>query len=329
MLPQQDWATQWGLLAYESLQKFEAGAGELAISSLPSQNGLRAPRHPGLIPAGSPAESLRLAAVSFRYPGTERLVLDGLTLQIPAGQSLAIVGLNGAGKSTIVKLIAGLYQPEGGAILVDGTDLREYPLADWQRNVAAIFQDFEKYELTAAANIAFGDAADPARLGDIRWAASQAGILDTLEALPRGLDTPLAAGYAGGTDLSGGQWQRVALARAFYALRRGAGILILDEPTASLDVRGEADFLDQFIELTRGVTTIVISHRFATVRHAGQIVVLDGGHITEQGTHESLLDGGGRYAELFRLQAERFAEAEPEPGAGPEPEAAAEPEGAR
>lgn len=147
-------------------------------------------------------------------------------------------------------------------------------------------------------------AAQRQQLGG-RWAAAQAGILEVLDGLPLGLDTPLAAGYTDGTDLSGGQWQRVALARAFYALRAGTRILVLDEPTASLDVRGEAEFLDQFIELTQGVTTIVISHRFATVRHADQIVVLNGGRITEQGTHESLVADGGRYAELFRLQAER------------------------
>ncbi|MBO0832732.1 MAG: ATP-binding cassette domain-containing protein, partial [Actinobacteria bacterium] len=184
-------------------------------------------------------------------------------------------------------------------------------------------------ELPAAENIAFSDAADPDRRHDIRWAAVQAGILEVLEALPRGMDTPLAAGYADGTDLSGGQWQRVALARAFYALRAGARILILDEPTASLDVRGEAEFLDQFIELTRGVTTIVISHRFATVRHADKIAVLDGGRITEQGTHESLLAQGGRYAQLFRLQADRFADSPQEPGAPEQLVSSEEPEGAR
>jgi ATP-binding cassette, subfamily B, bacterial len=299
---QEDWQTQFGLAALDALQKFEAGSAALVGDDAGSL--ADAARDP----AGMPRETLRFEAVSFRYPGAERLILDGLTLDVPVGKSLAVVGLNGAGKTTIVKLLAGLYQPTSGAISVDGNDLRELRLAAWQRNVAAIYQDFERYQLPAAENIAFGDAADPARRDDIRWAAAQAGILDVLDGLPRGLDTPLAAGYADGTDLSGGQWQRVALARAFYALRAGARILVLDEPTASLDVRGEAEFLDQFIELTKGVTTLVISHRFATVRHAAKIVVLNGGRITEQGTHESLLADGGRYAELFRLQAERFAD---------------------
>lgn len=314
---QEDWQTQYGLGALEALQKFEDGSAEL----VPADEGR--PVDAARDPAGLPRETLRLDAVSFHYPGAERLILDGLSLDVPVGKSLAVVGLNGAGKTTLVKLLAGLYQPTSGAISVDGTDLRELRLAAWQRNVAAIYQDFERYQLPAAENIAFGDAADPAKREDIRWAAAQAGILNVLDALPKGLDTPLAAGYADGTELSGGQWQRIALARAFYALRAGARILILDEPTASLDVRGEAEFLDQFIELTHGVTTIVISHRFATVRHADKIVVLDGGRITEQGTHESLLTDGGRYAELFRLQAERFADS------AEEPEPTEEPEGAR
>lgn len=331
---QEDWQTQHGLGALEALRKFEADSAALTAGTELTP-GPDTPAGAARDPAGMPRESLRFDEVSFRYPGAERLVLDGLTLEVPTGKSLAVVGLNGAGKTTLVKLLAGLYQPASGAITVDGTDLRELRLTAWQRNVAAIYQDFERYQLPAAENIAFGDAADPARRADIRWAAAQAGVLEVLDALPRGLETPLAAGYADGTDLSGGQWQRVALARAFYALRAGAGILVLDEPTASLDVRGEAEFLDQFIELTRGVTTIVISHRFATVRHADEIVVLDGGRITERGSHESLLADGGRYAELFRLQAERFADSRAEAGsreeAGAQEEAGSreEPEGAR
>ena len=310
---QEDWQTQYGLGALEALQKFEAGSAGLIGDTVLAGNAGGSLADAARDPAGMPRDTLRFDGVSFRYPGAERLILDGLTLDVPVGKSLAVVGLNGAGKTTIVKLLAGLYQPTSGVIRVDGTDLRELRLAAWQRNVAAIYQDFERYQLPAAENIAFGDAADPARRDDIRWAAAQAGILELLDGLPLGLDTPLAAGYTAGTDLSGGQWQRVALARAFYALRAGARILVLDEPTASLDVRGEAEFLDQFIELTQGVTTIVISHRFATVRHADQIVVLSGGRITEQGTHESLLADGGRYAELFQLQAERFADSPQEP----------------
>jgi ATP-binding cassette subfamily B protein len=320
---QEDWQTQFGLQAQRALEMFDKGTAGLAAHEAGG----------GRDPAGMPTKSLRFDAVTFHYPGSDRLILDGLSLDVPVGRSLAVVGLNGAGKTTLVKLLAGLYQPSSGSILVDGFDLRDLRPAPWQRNVAAIYQDFERYQLSAAENIAFGDAENPERLPDIRWAAAQAGILEFLEELPRGLETPLAAAYRDGTDLSGGQWQRIALARAMYALRTGAGLLVLDEPTASLDVRSEAAFLDQFIELTQGVTTIVISHRFATVRHADRIVVLEGGRIVEQGTHDSLLDLGGRYAQLFRLQAERFAADRPdeagelEEPAGPaagrrEPEAA-------
>jgi ATP-binding cassette subfamily B protein len=298
---QEDWQTQYGLHAHRALETFDKGVAELAEKD--AVDGWRG----GHDPTGTPRESLRFDRVSFHYPGSDRLILDGLDLDVPVGRSLAVVGLNGAGKTTLVKLLAGLYRPSSGSILVDGVDLRDMRLAAWQRNVAAIYQDFERYQLSAAENIAFGDAEDPQRLPDIRWAATRAGILDLLEALPRGLQTPLAAGYRDGTDLSGGQWQRIALARALYALRGGAGVLVLDEPTASLDVRSEAAFLDQFIELTRGVTTIVISHRFTTVRRADRIVVLEGGRVAEHGTHNSLVALGGRYAQLFRLQAERFA----------------------
>jgi len=295
----EDHKTQWGLQAQRALEMFETGTAELASSALSQWRGCQDTR-------GLPRESLSFDAVSFCYPGSDRLVLDNLSLNLPAGQSLAVVGLNGAGKSTLVKLLAGLYEPSGGAIRVDGAELREMRLAHWQRNVAAVYQDFQRYEITAAENIAFGDAARADKRGDIRWAAARAGILPVLESLPRGLDTPLAAGYRDGTDLSGGQWQRVALARAYYQMRQGAGVLILDEPTASLDIRSEAAFLSQFFELTKGVTTIVISHRFATVRQADRIAVLAGGRITELGTHDDLLSSGGRYAELFKIQGERF-----------------------
>jgi ATP-binding cassette subfamily B protein len=309
----EDWQTQSGLVAHRALRRFDQGMAARAELDLGKR--WRGPGDADELPR----TSLRFEAVSFHYPGSSALVLDHLSLDIPVGQSLAVVGLNGAGKTTLVKLLAGLYEPSSGAILVDGTDLRLIALREWQRNVATIFQDFVRYQLTAAENIAFADAASPENLGDIRWAAKEAGILEVLEQLPNGLATPLSSSYRDGTDLSGGQWQRVALARAFYAVRRGARLLVLDEPTASLDIRSEAAFLDQFMDITRGLTTIVISHRFATVRRADRIVVLDGGSIVEQGTHQSLLGLRGRYHRLFQTQAERFAEIEvgEETGASP------------
>jgi ATP-binding cassette, subfamily B, bacterial len=298
----EDWSTQWGILSLQALEKFINGMEASADTDLRRRwAGTGSPRL-------MPRSSLRFEQVSFHYPGSTTIVLDALNLDIPVGKSLAVVGLNGAGKTTLVKLLAGFYEPSAGKILVDGTDLRLLDLAAWQHNVAAISQDFVRYQFSAAENIAFADAQLPQKMDDIRWAADEAGILEALESLPKGLASPLSSSYRDGADLSGGQWQRVALARAIYAARRGAKILVLDEPTANLDVRAEADFLDRFIDLTRGTTTVVISHRFATVRHADRIVVLQGGSVIEQGSHDSLLDARGRYEHLFRLQADRFTE---------------------
>jgi ATP-binding cassette subfamily B protein len=217
------------------------------------------------------------------------------------------VGLNGAGKTTIVKLLTRLYEPAAGRVLIDGDDVRSFDVADWRRQIAVIFQDFNRYELTAAENIGFGAVEMAADRERIRAAARRAGILATLERLPRGLDTPLARQYEGGAELSGGQWQRVAIARSIFAIENGASILVLDEPTAALDVRAEAAFFEKFVDVTRGMTALLISHRFSSVRHADNIVVLAGGRIVEQGSHEELVAARGRYASLFALQAERFA----------------------
>jgi ATP-binding cassette subfamily B protein len=236
-------------------------------------------------------------------------VYEGLSLRIEAGRSLAIVGVNGAGKTTLVKLLARLYEPTAGRITVDGVDLREIDPHAWQPRVAAIFQDFVRYELTAADNVGFGAVAVQGDLERLRSAAARVGVLDLVESLPGGWSTILSRRYEDGTDLSGGQWQRIALARALFAVEAGAGILVLDEPTANLDVRAEVDLFDRFLEVTQGATTVLISHRFSTVRRADRIVVLDQGRVVEEGTHAELLAAGGRYAASFRLQAERYGEA--------------------
>ena len=254
---------------------------------------------------GLPSGAISLSGVSFSYGGTTK-VLDRLDLTIPAGTSVAIVGVNGAGKTTLVKLLAGLYELEAGEITVDGITLDELDLQSWRRQLAVIFQDFVRYELSAADNVGFGGRS-VARDGDaLDRVAARAGVADVVSSLPGGWDTPLARQYTGGADLSGGQWQRVALARALYAVEAGARVLVLDEPTANLDVRAEAELFRDFLQLTSGLTTILISHRFSTVRHADLICVLDGGRVVEQGSHEDLVAAGGRYARLFGLQAARF-----------------------
>jgi ATP-binding cassette, subfamily B, bacterial len=266
----------------------------------------------GSVPAtGRPHREIRFEQVRFRYPGADRDVFDGLDLVITAGSSTALVGINGAGKTTLVKLLARLHDPAGGRIRVDGVDLAQLHPADWQRQVAVVFQDFTHYPLSARENVGLGA---PEHLDDadgLDAMAARAGASGTLASLPAGWDTVLSRSYPGGADLSGGQWQRIALARALFAVRHGARVLVLDEPTAWLDARGEADFFDRFLEITAGTTTLIISHRFSTVRRADRICVLEGGRVLEQGDHDSLLAAGNRYAELFTLQAARFDETTP------------------
>ena len=252
----------------------------------------------GRTPAeGLPAARIRFRDVTFTYPGMSAPVLDGLDLTVPAGGSLAVVGVNGAGKSTLVKLLCRLYDPVSGTIEVDGTDLRDLDVESWRRRLSAIFQDFVRYELPLRDNVAPLGAAP----GEVREALATAGATDLRE-----LDTVLSPGYENGTDLSGGQWQRVALARVLCAVRQGAGVVVLDEPTAQLDVRGEAEVFDRVLEATRGCTTVLISHRFSTVRRADRICVVDQGRVTEIGTHDELIALKGTYAQLFHLQAARF-----------------------
>jgi len=261
----------------------------------------------GTLPAeGMPASELRFRNVTFAYQATpSRPVLRDLNLTIPAGSSLAIVGQNGAGKTTLAKLLCRLYDPTSGGIEVDGIDLRELDLASWRRRITAVFQDFVRFELTLRENVAPRGAPDDA----VSAALDDAGAGELA-----GLDTVLAKGYAGGTDLSGGQWQRIALARALSAVRLGAGLVLLDEPTAQLDVRGEAEIFERILAATKGRTTILISHRFSTVRHADLIAVVENGAVIELGNHAELMALGGRYQTMFSLQAQRFAAGTPEEG---------------
>jgi ATP-binding cassette subfamily B protein len=254
--------------------------------------------------AGSLNREIRFRDLTFAYPGGA-LVLDHFDLTIPAGSSLAIVGRNGAGKTTLAKLLCRLYDPQAGAIEVDGVDLREFDLASWRARVAAVFQDFIRLELPLRDNVAPAGAPDDV----VRAALESAGAASLA-----GLDTILARGYDGGTDLSGGQWQRVALARALCGVTLGAGVVLLDEPTAQLDVRGEAEIFDRILSATRQSTTILISHRFSTVRQADRICVLEEGRVIELGTHDELMARNGRYRTMFDMQAQRFTVAEGEEG---------------
>jgi len=259
---------------------------------------------PGRRPAsGLPAREIRFRDVTFAYPGGAP-VLDGFDLTIPAGSSLAIVGQNGAGKTTLAKLLCRLYDPQGGAIEIDGVDVKDLDITEWRTRLAAVFQDFTRFELPLRDNVAPAGAPDEHILGALEAAGA---------ARLAGLDTVLARGYDGGTDLSGGQWQRVALARALCAVREGAGVVLLDEPTAQLDVRGEAEIFERILAATRHCTTILISHRFSTVRHVDRICVLEKGKVVEFGTHAELMALGGRYRTMFDLQAQRFS-AEDEEG---------------
>ena len=241
--------------------------------------------------------------VSFQYPDSDRQVLKNINLRIEPGERIALVGENGQGKTTLVKLLARLYDPTEGAIFLDGIDLREYSIEDLSKEIGIIFQDFVRYEISARENIGVGrieEISNELRVSE----AARKSLADAVVAkLPNGLHQMLGRRFEGGSDLSGGEWQKFALARAYM---RDAQVLILDEPTASLDARSEYEVFQHFSELTEDCTTVLVSHRFSTVRIAQRILVLDDGEIREQGTHEQLLELGGRYAEFFNLQAEGY-----------------------
>jgi len=259
---------------------------------------------PNALPAPRPIRrGFEFRNVSFRYPGTDRLVLRGLNFHLHPRERVALIGENGEGKTTIVKLLTRLYDPSEGEILLDGIDLREYDLEDLYREIGVIFQDFMRYEMTAGQNIASGRIEDLGNLPLLEESARKSGADQVIERLPGGYDQMLGRRFEGGVDLSGGEWQKLALARAYL---RDSQVLILDEPTAALDARSEYEVFRRFAELTRGKMALFISHRFSTVRMADRIVVLEDGKIAEEGTHEQLSNLGGRYAEMFELQAASY-----------------------
>jgi ATP-binding cassette, subfamily B, bacterial len=258
---------------------------------------------PDSIPAPRPIRAgFEFKDVTFLYPGTTRRVLDSLNFRIEPGERIALIGENGQGKTTIVKLLTRLYDPSEGTILLDGVDLRDYNAEDLHREIGVIFQDFMRYEMTARQNIAVGRI-DGRLNGNVEQAARKSMADAVIGRLPSGYDQLLGRRFEGGVDLSGGEWQKIALARAYL---RDAQLLVLDEPTAALDARSEYDVFRRFSELTYGKMALLISHRFSTVRMADRIVVLADGRIAEEGSHSQLMSLGGRYAEMFELQASSY-----------------------
>ncbi len=251
-----------------------------------------------------PADGIRFENVSFYYPESEIPALDSVNLHIRAGESLAIVGENGSGKTTLIKLLTRLYTPTHGRILLEGLDLQEWNIEALRYKIGVIFQDFSRYQLKVSDNIGIGDVKNMEQLPQIEAAAEDGLAADFIQRLPQTYDTQLGTWFKGGKDLSGGQWQKIALARAF--MRSHADVLILDEPTAAIDAKAEAEIFAHFRELTANRISIIISHRFSTVRIADHIIVLDCGRIIEEGSHEALLERDGQYAHLFKLQAQGY-----------------------
>jgi ATP-binding cassette subfamily B protein len=259
---------------------------------------------PDALPAPRPIrQGFEFKNVSFHYPGNPRLVLNNVSFRLEPSARIALVGENGQGKTTIVKLLTRLYDPTAGQILLDGVDLRDYDLDDLRKEIGVIFQDFTRYEMTASENIAVGQIEERSNQFRIRSAANKSLAEKAIRKLPKGYDQTLGSRFEGAVDLSGGEWQKMALARAYL---RDAQVLILDEPTAALDARSEHEVFERFAELTKGKMSLLISHRFSTVRMADRILVLEGGKIAEQGKHDDLVRESGRYAQMFELQAANY-----------------------
>lgn len=261
------------------------------------------PPRPVLPPAGA-EQGIRFDRVGFRYPEAKEWALRDVSVFIPRGQSLALVGQNGAGKTTFIKLLTRLYEPTEGRVLLDGRDLRDWEPPELRRRVGVIFQDFNQYQFALRENVGFGSVEYLGDVPRITRAVERGGAGELVATLSAGLETQLGRWFHDGAELSGGQWQKVALARAF--MREEADILVLDEPTAALDAEAEHAVFERFRTLSRGRTAIVISHRFPTVRMADRIIVIEHGRITEEGTHAALVGSGGKYARLFTLQADGY-----------------------
>ncbi len=301
-----NWALDSASAPAGAVQRLSAVLGETATLDVAAADTTVA-SNPDAVPLTTSTtgpHGIEFRDIGFTYPSASAPVLSGCSLTIEPGASLAIVGQNGAGKTTLAKLLCRFYDPQSGSIMIDGNDLRSLDLDVWRSRVTAVFQDFVRYELPLRENVAPLGAPDDLIL-ECLVAAGAAGLAD--------LDTPLAKGYEGGTDLSGGQWQRVALARAICGVKQGAGLVLLDEPTAQLDVRGEAEIFQRLLEATRACTTILVSHRFSTVRLADRIAVVQDGRIVELGSHEELMATDGedktRYRTMYDLQASRFTTA--------------------
>lgn len=299
------WALDGAAAPVMSILRLEPEMAAAGALTRPAVTGPRPSKDPSIrhpVPGDNRAPQIRFRDVTFAYPSGRSPVLDGFDLTIDGGTSVAIVGQNGAGKTTLAKLMCRLYDPQSGAIEVDGTDLRDLDLTVWRSRLAAVFQDFTRYELPLRDNV-------------VPLPSDRVGERDVLAALEHagaagmaGLDTPLAKGYPGGIDLSGGQWQRVALARAIAKVGSGARVCLLDEPTAMLDVRGEAEIFRRVLAATEQATTVLVSHRFSTVRQADLICVVEHGRVIELGTHSELMTRRGRYHHMYSLQASRFFE---------------------